>query len=209
MRPRLALLGAVCALLGADAWSPGADEPEFTSLFDTRTLKGWEPQHTDRFVVKDGIIVNDGGTGWLRSARTYRDFELCAEYRVVRPGSDSGIFFRASREGQSKEPFWPARCYQLQIIDSDGNCMLFGHGLAPPRFERRSAELKKATRGARQWQKICLKVVGDHVEVALNDVVVTTSRGIQPGEGHIGLQAENGHFEWRGLRIREFPRPPR
>jgi Domain of Unknown Function (DUF1080) len=203
MRSGLAVLGAAVALIGADCWLAGADEPELVSLFDGKSLKGWEPQHTDRFTVRDGVIVNDGGTGWLRSAKSYRDFEFHAEYRVIKPGSDSGIFFRASAESMPKGPFWPARCYQLQVIDAPGNAMFFGHGLAPPRFERKTDALRSASKDAKQWQKIRLKVVGTRAEVALNDVVVTTSEAIQVAEGHIGLQGENGHIEWRALRIRE------
>jgi hypothetical protein len=55
------------------------------------------------------------------------------------------------------------------------------------------------------WQKVRLKVVGSHAEAALNDVVVTTTDAIRIPEGHIGLQGENGQFEWRDLKIREFP----
>jgi hypothetical protein len=205
MRSGLAVLGAALALIGADGWLEAADESEFTSLFDGKSLKGWVPQHTERFTVKGGAIVNDGGTGWLCSEKPYRDFEFQAEYHVVKPGSDSGIFFRASAASMPREPFWPARGYQLQIIDAAGNCMLFGHGLAPPRFERKNDELKKASKDSKQWQKIRLKVVGSRAEVALNDVIVTTSQAIQIPEGHIGLQGENGHIEWRALKIREFP----
>ena len=151
------------------------------------------------------MIVNDGGTGWLRSEKSYRDFEFQAEYRVIKPGSDSGIFFRATAESTDKEPHWPARCYQLQVIDGEGNGMLFGHGLAPPRFERKAEALKTAIKDPKQWQKIRLKVVGARAEVALNDVVVTTSEAIQVAEGYLGLQGENGHIEWRALKVREFP----
>ncbi len=205
MRSGLAVLGTAVVLIGAERWIEGADEPPFTDVFDGRTLKGWVPQHTDRFSVREGVLVNDGGTGWLRSEKSYRDFEFQAEYRVIKPGSDSGIFFRSSAESMDREPHWPGRCYQLQVIDAQGNCMLFGHGLAPPRFERKADALKSATKDAKQWQKLRLKVVGSRAEVTLNDVVVTTSDGIQVPEGHIGLQGENGHFEWRALRIREFP----
>ena len=93
----------------------------------------------------------------------------------------------------------------LQIIDGDSLGMLFGHGLAPPRFERKAEALKSAIRDPKGWQRIRLKVVGPHAEVAVNDVVVTISEAIKAPEGHIGLQGENGHFEWRELRIREFP----
>ncbi len=204
MRPGFFVLGTVLALVSA-SWCPaGAEEPKYTSLFDGKGLSGWSLEHTNRFFVREGVIVNEGGTGWLRSARSYKNFEFQAEYRVLKKGSDSGILFRASRESMPREPHWPARCYQLQIIDAEGGCMLFGHGLAPPRFERKTDALKSASKDAKQWQKIRLKVVGTRAEVALNDVVVTTSEAIQVAEGYIGLQGENGHFEWRDLKIREF-----
>jgi hypothetical protein len=204
MRQGLAVLGTAVALVSAAWCATGAEEPKFTSLFDGKNLGGWSLAHTDRFFVREGVIVNDGGTGWLRSARSYKDFEFQAEYRVLKKDSDSGIMFRASSESMPREPHWPARCYQLQIIDSDGNCMLFGHGLAPPRFERKTDALKSAAKDAKPWQKIRLKVVGSRAEAALNDVIVTTTEAIQVAEGHIGLQGENGHFEWRDLKIREL-----
>ena len=77
MRSGLALLVVAMALIvGAVCRIEAADEPEFTSLFDGKTLRGWVPERTDRFAVKDGVLVNDGGTGWLRSEKSYRDFEL-------------------------------------------------------------------------------------------------------------------------------------
>jgi hypothetical protein len=55
------------------------------------------------------------------------------------------------------------------------------------------------------WRPIRLNVVGTRVELALNDVVITTSDAIQAAEGDIGLQGENSRFEWRALKIRELP----
>jgi hypothetical protein len=205
MRRGLAVLGAAAALLVAAAWVPGAAEPEFVSLFDGKTLNGWSLEQTDRFLARDGVIVNDGGTGWLRSAKSYKDFEFQAEYRIRKKGSNSGILFRASAESTPKEPHWPARGYQLQIIDADGHFMLFGHGLPPPRFERRVEALRAATREDMQpWRRVRLKVVGSRAEAALNDALITTSEAIQAAGGYIGLQGENGQFEWRGLKVREF-----
>src|SRR5262249_53222309 len=155
-------------------------------------------------VARHGAIVNDGGTGWLRSAKAYKDFELFAEYRVVRKGSDSGLFFRAMAESQPKPPHWPVKGYQLQVIDADNNMMIFGCG-TPSQFDRGRKALKKEMRGPGEWQTIRLKVVGSHAEAALNGTTVTVSDAITLPEGYIGLQGENGQFEWRALRIKELP----
>src|SRR5207302_6818526 len=156
MRRGLAGLGTALAVIGVAWWVPGAEEPKFTSLFDGKSLAGWSREHTDRYLARDGVILNDAGTGWLRSAKSYKDFEFQAEYRVLKKGSDSGIMFRATAESTPKEPHWPARGYQLQIIDAEGNFMLFGHGLPPPRFERRIDALQTATKEAQQWNRVRL-----------------------------------------------------
>ncbi|MEJ7637906.1 MAG: DUF1080 domain-containing protein, partial [Singulisphaera sp.] len=78
--------GAAIALAGVAS----ADDPNLLSLFDGKSLEGWTPQQTDRFSVRDGVIFGDGGTGWLRSAKVYKNFELHAEYRALKKGADSG-----------------------------------------------------------------------------------------------------------------------
>ena len=182
-----------------------ADDPDgFVSLFDGKSLGGWVPMSTDRFSVRDGLIVNDGGTGWLRSAKAYKDFEFRAEYRVVKPGSDSGLFFRATAESTPKAPNWPVKGYQLQVSDADSNLMIFGHGVTVM-FDRKTDVLKAVMKGPGEWQTLTLKVVGGRVEATLNGKTVTVSDAATLADGHLGLQGENGQFEWRGLRIKELP----
>jgi hypothetical protein len=190
---------AVAVFLGASANGAG-----LVSLFDGKSLDGWVAVATDHFVVRNGVIANDGGTGWLRGARLYKDFELHADYRVVRPGSDSGLFFRASAESTPRPPNWPVRGYQLQVIDGEGQLMLFGHG-TPVKFDRKGDALKAVMKGPGEWQTLVLKVVGSRAEVSLNGTLITVSNEISLSEGHIGLQGKNGQFEWRALSIKELP----
>ena len=188
-------------LVGADS---AENEVGFVSIFDGKTLEGWIPESTDRFSVRNGVIYQDGGTGWLRSAKSYKNFELRGEYRTLNKGADSGILFRATTECSPKAPNWPKKGYQLQVIDSDGNLMLFGHG-ALAKFDRKTDVLFAAMKACGQWQTISLKVVNAHAEATLNGKVITLSDAIALTEGHLGLQGENGQFEWRCLRIKELP----
>ncbi len=198
--------GLVAGLAIALAGVASADDPSFVSLFDGKSLEGWTPQHTDRFSVRDGVIFDDGGTGWLRSAKVYKNFELHAEYRALKKGADSGLLFRAGAESTPKEPHWPGKGFQLQVIDAESNLMIFGHG-TPAKFDRKLEALKAAMKGPGDWQTIVLKVVGAHAEATLNGAMITTSDAIGLAEGHVGLQGENGQFEWRSLKIRELPNP--
>jgi hypothetical protein len=204
MRRRLGGLLAVASVVVAVGAGLGADVP-FVSLFDGKTLAGWTAEHTDRFSVRDGVIFNDGGVGWLRTAKSYKDFEFQAEYRALKKGGDSGLFFRASAESLPKEPFWPQRGYQLQVIDAESNLKIFGHGTPPPTSDRKAEALKAVMKGPGEWQKLTLKVVGKHAEVTLNGAPITVSDAIGLADGFLGIQGENGQFEWRELRIRELP----
>jgi Domain of Unknown Function (DUF1080) len=180
------------------------DEVGFVSLFDGKALDKWVSVATDRFVVRNGVITYDGGPGWLRSSRTYKDFELHLQYRVARPGSHSGVFFRASAESTSTTPNWPVRGFQLQVADGDSHLMLFGHG-TPVKFDRKTDVLKSVVKPPGEWQAIALKVVGGRAEVSLNGTLITVCDEIALPQGHIGLQGESGQLEWRALSIKELP----
>jgi hypothetical protein len=197
----LAALGVTMAVVA------GADAPvtEFLNLFDGKTLDGWTAEHTNRFSVRNGVIVNDGGTGWLRSNRIFKDFELRAEYRSLKSGGDSGLFFRSTAESTPRNPHWPLKGYQLQVIDADSNFQIFGHGTPPPKSDRKTSALKKAMKPHGQWQSITLRVVGTHAEADLDGTPITVSDAITRPEGHIGLQGENSLFEWRNLKIKQLP----
>ncbi|MGE3819509.1 MAG: DUF1080 domain-containing protein [Isosphaeraceae bacterium] len=207
MRRRTAA-GIVLALasLSVGPSPPEKGDDAFVSLFDGQSLDGWTPVSTDRFFVRQGVIVNDGGTGWLRGDKVYKDFHLIAEYRALRDGSDSGLFFRATAESDPKPPHWPSRCYQLQIVDGPSHFMLFGHG-AQSRFDRDVEALASVVKRPGQWQTLSLKVLGGRAEAALDGVLVTVSDAIELSEGRLGLQGENGLFEWRSLRIKELRAP--
>lgn len=203
MRVMTKRFGVMLILLGCVVAVAVAEGDGFTSLFDGKTLSGWVADHTDRFLVRGGVLVQDGGTGWLKSAKPFKDFELVAEYRSLKPGADSGIFFRASTNSTAQPPHWPEKGYQLQIVDNpDSHLKIFGHGTPPPTYDRKTNELAKALKPRGEWQTISLKVVGRRAEVALNGVRVTVSESIVLPEGCVGIQGENGQFEWRSLKIK-------
>ena len=201
----LAGVTMLAALFAAAAL--GDDGATFVPLFDGRTLDGWTGEHTDHYAVRDGAIVTTGGTGWLRYKKSFKDFELQAEYRALEKDTDSGLLFRASTQSIRKEPHGPARGYQLQVMDARHSFAILGFGVAPPRFNRKSSALKEALNGPGRWQTVTLRVVGTHAEAALNGKTITVSESIELREGAIGLRSENHPVEWRNLKIKELPTP--
>jgi hypothetical protein len=200
------LPGAIAAvLLTTGLLSGSEDPPAAASLFDGQSLAGWVAEQTDRFTVADGLIVSKAGEGWLRSAQTYKNFELELEFRMLKEGSEGGLFFRAGAETGATEPRWPTRGYQVPLGDGEGRLMLFGHATSPPRFERKVDALNSAAKPPGEWRKLALKVAGPRVEIRLNDVLVTTADDVEPAGGHLGLYDKVGDYEWKNLTIRVQP----
>ena len=82
----------------------GADEPKFQTLFDGKTLEGW--QHNGNWKVQDGVITRTGKGGVLVYDERVipDDFELRFEWKVAE-GSNSGVYYRPTQ-------------YEYQILDN-------------------------------------------------------------------------------------------
>jgi hypothetical protein len=199
------IVPAVLLATAAVAPDDGNDDDAFAAIFDGRTLQGWTPEHTDRYSVKGGVIVAEGGPGWLRYNKPLKDFELRALYRSQAKDSDGGVLFRASPQSIAKQPHWPVRGYQLRLAEGRNCLAVVGLGVAPPRFERRSSTLRESLKPPGQWQSIHLRVTGTHAEAALNGKTITVCEAIRVVEGSIGLRCEEGHLEWRDVKIKELP----
>lgn len=193
--------------------SPREAETGFVTLFDGRSLKGWEliGGKPGNWTAADGVLACAGrGGGWLATERPFVDFVLQLEFRLT-PGSNSGIYLRApadtshiSRTGM-----------EIQLLDEPHPSFknikpwqLTGaiyHVAAP-----QPGHLKPTG----QWNAIEIRAQGPHVVVTLNGAVVVDDRldshpeleaehaGLKRKEGRIGLQSHNGRVEFRSIRIK-------
>jgi len=77
---------------------------EFETLFDGRSLDGWE--HNGNWKIEDGVIARTGKGGSLvyKAKQIPDDFELVFEWKVAR-GSNSGVYYRPGQ-------------YEYQILDN-------------------------------------------------------------------------------------------
>ncbi len=200
------VLGSIPTVLLLTGLLVGIDEPSpAVPLFDGKSLEGWVPEHTEGFAARDGVLASKPGHGWLRSAGTFKNYQLDLEFRILKEGSEGGLLIRAGAESAGAEPHLPVKGYQVPITDGDGNLMLFGHGTAPPRFERKTDALKAASKPPGTWRKLALKAIGDRLEISLDDVPITTADGVDLAPGYIGLYDKAGLFEWRNLTVRVQP----
>src|SRR5437763_730357 len=76
--------GAGPAAEGASA--AAAKRPGLVPLFDGKTLNNWtvdDPEYSNNFSVRNGLLHVEGVGGWLRSARQYSDYTLRVEFRYL------------------------------------------------------------------------------------------------------------------------------
>ncbi|MCI0683648.1 MAG: DUF1080 domain-containing protein [Gemmataceae bacterium] len=186
--------------LASPGGGAGPVEPGFTPLFNGKDLGGWAIENQGKFSVKDGVIFLDRGDGWLRSDQQYQDFELRLEFRFINKGADSGILFRAGREGKN----WPAKTYQVQTMDNESIAGLYATALTRPNVKRDVGLMRKLRKGAGEWQSYAITVTGARAEIKLNGALVTVADGLTVRPGYLGLKGQGGQLEFKNLRIREL-----
>ena len=81
-------------------FTSGAKAEEWVSLFDGKTMAGWERVGNDKSVweVDDGALFGSGPASMLVSTKgPYKNFRFRAEVKINDKGN-SGLYFRATRK---------------------------------------------------------------------------------------------------------------
>ena len=177
-------------------------------LFNGENLDGWEIVNDGQFLVEDGVLKLNRGTGWLRSSDTFGDFVLTMEFRFLEEEANSGIFVRTGPTSHDDEKGYPDNGYQIQcmdIITGDtplGNMIDYG---APPfEHEFNIEALQEAYNPTGEWQTYEITAQGETLEVKLNGTVITTATSIKNLTGHVGIQGELGLLEFRRIDVEEL-----
>jgi len=206
------LLAVVCSLGGTSAAADGSagDEQGFVPLFNGRDLTGWEGD-TKLWIVADGMLIGRSAginyNDFLTTAKTYRDFILRFQVRLLENKGNSGVQFRSQRV---PPPSHEVSGYQADISagwwgklydESRRNRVL----AAPPQDVVDQA-LKPT-----DWNDYEIQAVGDKVILRLNGVTTVeyteTDAGIAR-EGIIATQIHSGgpmEIQFKNLRIKELP----
>jgi hypothetical protein len=201
------------------ASAPQAAEEGFASLFDGRSLDGWQGG-VDGYEVVDGELrCRKGAGGTLLTTREFDDFVLRFEFRLT-PGANNGLAIRAPEKGNAA-----FEGMELQILDD-------GH---PKYATLKPWQMHGSIYGVAPAERDCLKPVGEwnaeevtvrgsKVTVVVNgrtivDTDVATFRdgaatpdgqahpGLTRTAGRIGFMGHGDEVHFRDIRIRELPRP--
>lgn len=105
--PDVALAAKVALEKLAWAKQGAAVEHGFVSLFDGRTLDGWEVDTPGVWSARNGVLMGRTAglkyNDFLRSRRSYGDFTLRLKMRLLTPYGNSGVQFRSAPVPNSHE----------------------------------------------------------------------------------------------------------
>lgn len=188
-------------------------------IFNGRDLSGWTASgDPGAWSVASGEIrVGDAGNGgWLRTNKTYRDFDLSLEFNVPE-GGNSGVGLRGSSGG---DPAFTG--FEVQIFDNFGEApTLRSCGSVYEAIAADSMAVNKP--GA--WNTYRIRLVGDTLNVWLNGVQIHDNatldgRGFFRSEdsalplntrattGYISLQDHGDAVRFRNIAIRDLSIDP-
>ncbi len=202
------ILVSMMLLSGCAGTDIDADNAPYVSLFNGSDLDGWVIENNGAFSARDGLLVLNKGAGWLRSEEAFGDFVLEMDFRFLEKGANSGIFVRTGPTSMKDENGWPDNGYQVQCKDTITEERALGtmipYGAPPFKHESDRDAIARAYRPTTQWNHYEITCKGEDLTVRLNGILITTASEIKNLRGHVGIQAEHGHLEFRNIRIQRL-----
>lgn len=172
------------------------------SLFNGKNLEGWTIYGTEKWFVEDGLLVcesgPDKGYGYLGTTENYKNFVLELEFKQEADGN-SGVFIRSNVDGTTVSG------WQVEIAPpgkhTGGVYESYGRNWLIKPDPKKDTALKMG-----EWNKMKIKVDGDHLTSWLNGTEMVTLQDeiIGAGEGAVLLQIHDGggiKVKWRNIQI--------
>jgi 3-keto-disaccharide hydrolase len=185
------------------------DAAGWHSLFDGKTLAGWNTIGPVRWSVVDGALAANPSTqttappatplqGFLRSTETFSDFELKAEFFAAED-ANSGLFIRC---GAPARPDSLGSCYEINISDN--------HAVTPTGgIVGVQSPLPYRVKSVGKWSLFEVRAEGNHLVVKVNGENITDAHDDKYSTGAIGLQAGGpngpGLIKFRNISVRPLP----
>jgi len=190
-------------------------EHGFVSLFNGTDLTGWEGGGQPAEVcwkVENGELICTGlkKGPWLRSEKTYGDFNLRLEYWVSKAGN-SGLFIRVPKDGNHhrKSADLPEAGFEIQLLDDadEQYRTLKDYQFTGSIYDIVGAS-QHVAKPAGEWNTIELNCKGQHVISIHNGVKIVDATdsqypllSLRKLEGYLGLQNHSSVVKFRNLRI--------
>ncbi|MFC7335950.1 DUF1080 domain-containing protein [Haloferula chungangensis] len=196
---------------------PDLKEEGFVSLFDGKTLNGWNTkQGTMKFEVRDGLIVgtcSKGPSTFLCTDKDYADFIFTCESKWEVDGN-SGVQVRSRirKTNQGEVVFGPQ--VEMEDLAKNGRGWsggIYGQACGGWFYPLKSPEHKalKNIIDRSGWNRITVKVEGNVFKTWINGKPAAhwVDEKNEYPRGFIGLQVHGGKqgtILWRNLKLMEL-----
>ncbi len=200
---------ACCASVALAALAFAAEAEEgFVPLFNGKDLTGWEGD-AKLWLVEDGVLIGRSPgikyNDFLATTRSYGDFVLRLQVKLVENKGNSGVQFRSKRV---PPPSHEVSGYQADIAAGWWG-KLYDEARRNKVLAGPSDEVLKKALKPGDWNAYEVEAIGNRVRLAINGV--TTVDYVEPDdkiarEGIIAVQIHSGgpmEVQFRNLRIKE------
>jgi hypothetical protein len=169
--------------------------PGWVSLFDGKSLDGWDRVGESNWRVEDGAIVADklGGQGaaYLVTKQPYKDFMVHIEFWAS-DDANSGIYMRCA----DPKKLTDRTCYEANIFDQRKD-PTYGTGAIV-----HYVEVNPMPKAGGKWNTYEITAKGRHIVVTLNGAKTAELRNDLFLEGPLGLQHGAGVVKFRKVAIK-------
>lgn len=168
-------------------------------LFDGETSFGWASRGPAQWVVADGELTTQpgSGAGMLATTTEFADFELKVDFWIDAT-ANSGVFLRAPTRGD----ITAANAYEVNIYDA--------HAAWPTGSINEIGRVRGSPRTVGRWNTYHLTAQGDELVVRLNGQPVLEAKDAAHTRGVIAVQQYNGQgtVKFRNIRLKPLGLKP-
>ena len=205
---RRVVIGGMVLLAGVAAMAGAADEEGFVALFNGKDLTGWEGD-AKLWIVEDGVLIGRSPgikhNDFLATAKTYGDFILRFQIRLVDGKGNSGVQFRSKRVPNSHE----VSGYQADVGQGWWGTLYDEARRNRPMARPDAAKLAKALK-PKDWNDYEVKAVGPRITLTINGETMVDYTEADEKIARSGIIAPQIHgggpmeVQFRNLRIQEI-----
>lgn len=180
---------------GDNSLTPAEKAQGWISLFDGRTLSGWQPLGNAPWMADGGtlsVTVVPPTHGDLLTTASFSDFELKLDFWTEKRNSNSGVYLRSTLSPNGKWTW-----YEVNISDASDEFptrSIVGVQSTLPDFRADSSG---------KWNTMEITADGSHFVVKLNGKTTVDAHDTKFTSGPIGLQGGgSGLLRFRNIKIR-------
>jgi hypothetical protein len=179
------------------------------SLFNGRTLDGWQPYLADAaadpasvWSVSEGVLRCEGKpNGYIATVGQYSDYRLHLEWRWPQNPTNSGVLLHMT----GPDKIWP-QCIEAQLQNGNaGDFYLIGGTDGVGLSEKQGSRIPKigpsSEKEPGQWNTYDIVCRADTIELHVNGILQNKAKQASVTAGKICLQSEGSPIEFRNITL--------